>query len=95
MDLMFRKADIEKSARALCAPIVVKNRMEALIKEKNESIKHLESVSGVPRRTIYNVLSGEDTRISTIYKLCKAEGVTLSEFFEGFEDEVEAMRSDI
>ena len=90
MDLLFRKDDIRLSAKAISVPMIVGKRIKTRIIEKeSKSIKYLERTSGVPRRTIYNALEGADVKVSTLYRLCKSQGITLSEFFEGFEEEIE------
>lgn len=54
------------------------------------NIGKLCQISGVPQSTISSIMTGktEDITLSVIYKLCKAQGVTLSEFFHNIENEL-------
>lgn len=47
--------------------------------EKGLSVPKLSELSGVPRRTIQNIESGDDSRMSTMIKLADALNVTLDE----------------
>lgn len=47
--------------------------------EKKLSVMKLSELSSVPRRTIQDLESGNDGRVSTMIKLSDALGVTLDE----------------
>lgn len=47
--------------------------------ERNLSVPQLVNLSGVPRRTIQDIESRGDCRVSTAIKLADALGVTLDE----------------
>lgn len=62
----------------------VRNRILALLEEKNMSIHRLAIESAVAPSTIKNILYGKSTNpgIVTIKMLCDGFGITLTEFFD-------------
>lgn len=50
------------------------------------SVRALSEISGVSRRTIEDIESRGDCRISTAYVLCKALECTLNEFYDDTPD---------
>ena len=54
------------------------------------TLYELSKKSNVPQSTLSTITTGQndDIRLSIIYKLCNAQGVTLSEFFRDIEDEI-------
>ena len=57
-------------------------KLKELRKMYGLSIQALADRSGVSRRTIEDIESRGDCRISTAYVLCKALGCTMDEFYE-------------
>ena len=62
----------------------VKNRILALLGEKNMSIHKLATESGVAPSSIKNILYGKSKNpgIVTLKMLCDGFGITLTEFFD-------------
>lgn len=58
-------------------------RLKELRAERGLSVPKLVELSGVPRRTIQDLESRGDGRISTAVKLADALGVTLDELCRG------------
>ncbi len=54
-------------------------RLKQLRQEQGLSVPQLVELSGVPRRTIQDIESHDDCRVSTAIKLANALGVTLDE----------------
>lgn len=57
--------------------------------EKGLSLRKLEEISGVPRRTLENVERRDNCKVDTAMKLAKALGVSMDELcgFEEFKHE--------
>lgn len=62
----------------------VKNRLLALLEEKDMSIHKLAIDSGVAPSTIKNILYGKSQNpgIATLKMLCDGFGITIIEFFD-------------
>lgn len=65
----------------------ITNRIIELCLEKNMTINKLATISGITQSTLSSIIHGNSKRptLSTLYKLCIGLGITLSQFFEGFE----------
>ena len=63
--------------------VAVANRIIELCKEKDISLYRLTQLSGVPHSTLMSILNGTSRNpgIITIYKICCALDITLSEFY--------------
>ena len=63
--------------------IAVANRIKELCEEKGVSLYRLTKLSGVPHSTLMSILNGtsKNPGIITIYKICCALDITLSEFY--------------
>lgn len=61
----------------------VRERIKSLCKENNITINALASKAGMPRTTLKNIMyrTSKNTGIMTIYLICDAIGISLSEFF--------------
>ena len=54
-------------------------RLKEIRKARNLSVPALAELSGVPRRTIQDLESRDDGRVSTMIKLADALGITLDD----------------
>ncbi len=54
-------------------------KLKQIMTSKNLTYKALSDLSGVPVRTIEDLISRNDGRVSTLIKLADALGVTLDE----------------
>lgn len=59
-------------------------RIEDLRKEKGLTQEHLAEKAELHRAYFWDIESGRNVSIKTIYKITKALGISLSEFFKGF-----------
>jgi transcriptional regulator with XRE-family HTH domain len=70
----------------------VPNRIQALCNEQSITLNKLATLSGVTQSTLNSIMKGESKSpsVSTIEKICKALGITVSEFFDDpiFQDKV-------
>lgn len=57
-------------------------KLKELRQKAGLSINALSALSGVSRRTIEDIESRGDCRISTAYALCKALNCTLDDFYK-------------
>ena len=57
-------------------------RLKELRKAAKMSVAALSAVCNVPRRTIEDIESRGDCRISTAYTICKTMGWSLDEFYK-------------
>lgn len=62
----------------------ISKRIKQILKERNLTQYQLYKLSGVPQSTISTIINGEtkDIKISTIYNICSALNIELSEFFD-------------
>ena len=70
--------------------MVTADRLKYYMKlKKIKSAMQLSDMSGVPYRTIQDILKGADPRLGTMNKIVKGLGVPLSEFYgdAGYENE--------
>ncbi len=58
-------------------------RVDDLLKERNLTLYKLQSLGGVPRSTVSDVILVKKKRVSTdtIYQICATLGITLYDFF--------------
>lgn len=63
----------------ICSRRVKKMRLKEIRTQKGLSVPQLVELSGIPRRTIQDLESRGDGRVSTAIKLADALGVTLDE----------------
>lgn len=63
-------------------------RISDLCKEQNITYYTLASRAAIPKSTLMNILSGTNTTVATINKICNGLGITMYEFFQSeyFED---------
>ena len=63
-------------------------RISDLCKEQNITYYALASRAAIPKSTLMNILSGTNTTVATINKICSGLGITMYEFFQSeyFED---------
>ena len=63
-------------------------RISDLCSEQNITYYTLASRSAIPKSTLKNILSGINTTVATINKICNGLRITMAEFFnsEYFED---------
>ena len=59
-------------------------RIEDLRKEKGLTQENLAEKAELHRAYFWDIENGRNISIKTIYKIVKALGVSISEFFEGF-----------
>ncbi len=62
-------------------------KLKQLRNDAGLSVRNLSELSGVSRRTIEDIESRGDCRISTAYLLCKALGCTLNDFYDDEQDQ--------
>ncbi len=62
-------------------------KLKELRQKAGLSINALSALSGVSRRTIEDIESRGDCRISTAYALCKALNCKLDDFYKGDDEE--------
>ena len=71
----------------------VLEKIEKLRKEKGWSINYLAMESGLTQSTLNNLYTRKtEPKISTLRAICRAFGITLSEFFKEEENEDELIR---
>lgn len=57
-------------------------RIRGLLNNRNWSLYKLSKVSGIPQSTLFNMFNrNNDPSISTLEDICRAFGITLSQFF--------------
>lgn len=56
-------------------------RISDLCKEQNITYYTLASRAAIPKSTLMNILSGTNTTVATINKICNGLGITMYEFF--------------
>lgn len=58
-------------------------RVDDLLKERNLTLYKLQSLGGVPRSTVSDVILVKKKRVSTdtVYQICATLGITLYDFF--------------
>lgn len=59
-------------------------RIEELRKKKGLTQEELAEKTGLHRAYFWDIEQGRNVSIKTIYKIAKALGVSLSDFFKGF-----------
>lgn len=59
-------------------------RIEELRKQKGFTQEELAEKAGFHRSYFWDVEQGRNVSIKTLYKIAKALGITLSDFFKGF-----------
>ena len=62
-------------------------RLKEILLQKGISVPKLAELSGVSRRTIQDLESRGDGRLSTAWKLAQSLGVTLDELYDGSPEE--------
>ena len=71
----------------------VLEKIETLRSEKGWSINYLAMESGLTQSTLNNLYSRKtEPKISTLRAICRAFGITLSDFFKEEENEDELVR---
>lgn len=59
-------------------------RIEQLRKQKDLTQEELAEKAGFHRSYFWDIEQGKNISVKTLYKIAKALGVSLSEFFRGF-----------
>ena len=57
------------------------SKLNLLIRSNKKSVPEIASICGLTKATLYNILSGQDTKVSTIEKLCSVLSITPAELF--------------
>ena len=57
------------------------SKLKILIRSNKKSVPEIASICGLTKATLYNILSGQDTKVSTIEKLCSVLSITPAELF--------------
>ncbi len=61
----------------------VRERIIELCRQRDISVNHLSTISGVTQSTVNNIVSGRNhsTTVSTVQKLCDGLEISIAEFF--------------
>lgn len=57
------------------------SKLNLLIRSNKKSVPEIAAICGLTKATLYNILSGQDTKVSTIEKLCSVLSITPAELF--------------
>ena len=59
-------------------PLGISKNLKKIMDEKDLSLAQLSKLSGVPKSTIHNIISGHDASIKTVEKIHKALNVSVA-----------------
>lgn len=70
----------------------ISKNLKKIMKERDLTLAQLSKLSGVPKSTIHNIISGHDASVKTVEKLRKALNVSVAKLLYG-EEEIETLNS--